>query len=97
MQGEGMGYPQAQSMPSRPHTPVNRPPPTRSAAAAWSGGVNLGPLIAEAEALRVALGYARFSSLKPWTDDGQPLTTDGEGLELLIERLCIVWVNRGNG
>lgn len=55
---------------------------------------DLGPLIAEADGLRLELGYSRWSHLRPWSDDGDPLTTDRAGLELLIERLSIVAANR---
>ena len=61
------------------------------------GGDNLGPLIAQVDALRFDLGYPRWSSLRPWCDDGDPLTTDHGGLERLEERLCIVWEGRFNG
>jgi hypothetical protein len=56
---------------------------------------DLSPLIAEADALRLELGYSRFSHLSSWCDDGSPLTCDGPALERLIERLCILWVERG--
>lgn len=79
----------------RPILAQYRGPAVAAAAAPAIGGDNLGPLIAEADVLRRQLGYPRFSSLKAWCDDGQPLTTDADGLELMIERLCIVWENRG--
>jgi hypothetical protein len=84
-------------MHNRPLLPQYRGPYTAPTTTAPTGGQNEGKLIAEADSLRVSLGYTRFSSLKAWCDDGQPLTTDGDGLELMIERLCIVWVNRGGG
>jgi hypothetical protein len=55
---------------------------------------DLGPLIAEVDTLRLELGFSRWSHLRPWCDDGDPLTTDGGGLERLVERLSIVVANR---
>lgn len=55
---------------------------------------DLSPLIAEADALRIQLGYARFFMLKPWCDDGSPLTCDAGALERMIERLCILLAER---
>ena len=55
---------------------------------------DLSPLIAEADALRIELGYSRFSHLASWCDDGSPLTCDAGALERLIERLCILWAER---
>lgn len=78
----------------RPIRAQYRGPATAAAVTPATGGDNLGPLIAEAEVLRFELGYPRFSSLAPWCDDGKPLTTDANGLELMIERLCIVLENR---
>ena len=82
-------------MQSRPIHRNYRGPTTAAGTAPATGGEDLGHLIAEADALRYELGYPRFSSLKHWCDDGQPLTTNADGLELMIERLCIVWENRG--
>lgn len=84
-------------MRERPIPRQYRGPAVAAAATPATGGDNLGDLIAQADALRHSLGYPRFSSLAPWCDDGKPLTTDADGLELLIERLCIVWENRGHG
>jgi hypothetical protein len=85
-------------MHSRPTLRQYRGPQTAPASAPpATGGDNLGPLIAEVDALRLALGYPRWSSLRAWCDDGDPLTTDQGGLERLIERLCIVWEGRGHG
>lgn len=84
-------------MHSRPIPRHHRGPYTATTTAPSTGGDNLGQLIAQADALRIELGYPRFSSLKTWCDDGQPLTTDADGLELMIERLCIAWEGRGNG
>lgn len=81
----------------RPIRAQYRGPATAAAVTPATGGDNLGLLIAEADALRLHLGYPRFSSLAAWCDDGKPLTTDADGLELMIERLCIVWENRGHG
>ncbi|HSP30459.1 MAG TPA: hypothetical protein VLO13_00335 [Halomonas sp.] len=78
----------------RPIRAAHLGPRLATATTPATGGDNLGPLIAEADALRLALGYPRFSSLKAWCDDGQPLTTDADGLELMVERLCIVLENR---
>lgn len=61
------------------------------------GGENLGHLIAEVDALRLALGISRWANLRPWCDDGDPCTTNAAGLERLIERLCIVWEGRDHG
>ena len=55
---------------------------------------DLSPLIAEADALRIQLGYARFSHLSAWCDDGSPLTCDAGALERMIERLCILLAER---
>ncbi|QQE65743.1 hypothetical protein GFS31_24310 [Leptolyngbya sp. BL0902] len=55
---------------------------------------DLSPLIAQADALRIELGYSRFSHLSAWCDDGSPLTCDAGALERLIERLCVLWVER---
>jgi hypothetical protein len=55
---------------------------------------SLAPLIAEADALRLDLGYSRFSHLSAWCDDGSPMTCDAGALERLIERLCILWEER---
>lgn len=70
-----------------PQTATSRPPAT--------GGEYLGELIAEVDALRQELGFSRWSHLRPWCDAGDPTTTDGDGLERLLERLTIVAVNRG--
>lgn len=56
---------------------------------------DLGPLISAVDCLRAELGYARFSHLAPWCDDGSPLTCDEGALERLFERLCCLWVDRG--
>lgn len=98
MQGERKGYPQPRGVPmhSRPIPRQYRGPQTASAHSPATGGEYLGDLIAEVDGLRVALGYSRWSHLKPWTDDGQPLTTDRAGLELLVERLCILWEGRSH-
>lgn len=85
------------AMRERPIPARYRGPATATAAHPATGGEYLGDLIAEVDGLRLAVGYSRWSHLVPWTDDGQPLHTDRDGLELLIERLCIVWVNRGGG
>jgi hypothetical protein len=62
-----------------------------------TGGDDLSDLIAEAQALQKALGFSRFEGMWPWCDDGAPDTADRWGLECLVERLCILWVNRGHG
>lgn len=82
-------------MRERPIPRQYRGPTVAAAAAPSTGGDNLGPLIAEVDALRIALGYPRWSSLRAWCDDGDPLTCDRGGLERLLERLCIVWEGRG--
>lgn len=55
---------------------------------------DLSPLIAPVDALRMELGYSRWSHLRPWCDQGDPRTCDGPALERLHERLCILWVER---
>jgi len=57
---------------------------------------DLSPLIVEADALRIELGYTRFSHLSAWCDDGSPRTCDAGALERMIERLCILWAERGH-
>lgn len=84
-------------MHERPIPARYRGPKTASAAPPSTGGENLGPLIAEIDALRFDLGYPRWSSLRAWCDDGDPLTTDRGGLERLAERLCILWEGRSHG
>lgn len=55
---------------------------------------NLGPLIHEIELLMRELAIARWSFLKAWVDDGiPPKDLDGDGLELLFERLCVRWAD----
>ncbi|MEO1353828.1 MAG: hypothetical protein AAFW84_34595 [Cyanobacteria bacterium J06635_15] len=56
---------------------------------------NLSLLITEVDVLRAKLRYQRWDELTPWCDDGHPTTCDGGALERLIERLCIVAVDRG--
>ncbi|MEA5447128.1 hypothetical protein VB780_01005 [Leptolyngbya sp. CCNP1308] len=80
----------------RPIPRQYRGPATAAAAAPATAGDNLAPLIAEVDALRFDLGYPRWSSLRAWCDDGDPLTTDQGGLERLVERLCILWEGRCN-
>jgi hypothetical protein len=82
-------------MHSRPIRRQYRGPATASAPYSATGGEDLGELIAEVDEIRQALGYPRWSSLRPWCDDGDPLTTNGDGLELLIERLSAIAVDRG--
>lgn len=53
----------------------------------------LGHLIAQVDVLRIALGYTRWSHLKPWCDDGDPRTCDESALERLLERLCVRWAD----
>lgn len=81
-------------MSERPVRAHYRGPATATATHPTTGGEYLGDLIAEVDCLRLELGYSRWSHLKPWCDDGNPLTTNGDGLELLIERLSIVVANR---
>lgn len=54
---------------------------------------DLSPLIAQVDILRSELGYARWSHLRPWCDQGDPLTADGDALERLYERLCMRWAD----
>lgn len=79
----------------RPILTRYRGPKTAAASIPSTGGENLGNLIAEVDALRLELGYPRWSHLRAWCDDGDPLSTDRGGLERLLERLTIVAVNRG--
>lgn len=59
--------------------------------------VNLLPLIAEIECLRAELGYGQsFSSLAPLCDQ-IPTYADEGALWRMLERLCKVWEDRGNG
>lgn len=81
----------------RPIPRQYRGPAVAAAATPAVAGDNLNALIAEVDALRFDLGYPRWSSLRAWCDDGDPLTTDRGGLERLLERLCIVWEGRGRG
>lgn len=84
-------------MRERPILAQYRGPAVAAAAAPAAGGDNLGDLIAQVDAIRFELGYPRWSSLRAWCDDGDPLTTDRGGLERLFERLCIVWEGRCHG
>lgn len=77
-------------MRERPILATRPAPVSRHPAYSSTGGEDLSALIAEADAIRLRLGYARFSQLAPWCDDGSPLTTDRGGLERMIERLCVV-------
>jgi len=80
-------------MPDRPITRHYRGPAAAAAFCPGLGGDNLSDLIAEVDTLRLELGFSRWSHLRPWCDD-DPLTTDGGGLERLVERLSIVLENR---
>lgn len=84
-------------MHERPLRAQYRGPAAAAASVASTGGENLSSLIVQIEDLRLALGYARWSHLKAWCDSGDPLTADRGELERLIERLCVVWENRGGG
>jgi hypothetical protein len=54
--------------------------------------INLEPLIVEIDLLRRELGIGRWSFLTAWCDDKQsPQDLDQNGLELLLERLCVRW------
>jgi hypothetical protein len=81
-------------MRERPIRPQYRGPQFAAATTTATGGKYLGRLIAEADCLRLELGYQRFSHLAPWCDSGDPLTCDAGALERLIERLCILWADR---
>lgn len=63
---------------------------------AYDSGDRLDHLLIEIAQLQIDLGYPHFSRLAPWCDS-DPRTCDEGELERLIERLCILWVNRGNG
>lgn len=52
---------------------------------------DLSPLIAMIDTLRQELGHQRWAELRPWCDDGDPLTAGRGGLERLAERLCVRW------
>lgn len=54
---------------------------------------DLSPLIADIDTLRRELGFARWSNLRPWCDQADPLTCDRGGLERLLERLCGRWAD----
>jgi hypothetical protein len=53
---------------------------------------NLNRVIAEIDMLMRDLGISRWSFLKAWCDDEQPpKDLDQNGLELLLEHLCVRW------
>lgn len=54
---------------------------------------DLHPLIAAIDLLRAELGYKRWDALLKFADYGDPRTVDGDGLELLFERLVILWAD----
>lgn len=55
---------------------------------------DLSTLIAQVDALRMELGMGRWADLRPYCDDGDPLTCDGPALERMIERLASLWAER---
>ena len=56
--------------------------------------INLASLIAEIDSLRIDLGYTRFNQLAIWWDGGPPKDADEGALWRLLERLCVLWVDR---
>ncbi len=74
-------------MPERPIRAQYRGPAAAAAATPATGGENLGPLIAQADALRQTLGYERWADLTPLCDGDDPKTLDRRGLVRLIGAL----------
>jgi hypothetical protein len=55
---------------------------------------DLSPLIAEIDCLRVEMEFPRWADLMPYCCGlVHPHQLDGDGLELLLERLCVRWAD----
>jgi len=71
----------------RPILAQYRGPADAPAAAPSTGGENLGDLIAQADVLRLELGYQRWADLVPLCDGEDPKALDRRGLVKLIGTL----------
>ncbi|MGG6237210.1 hypothetical protein ACQ4N7_01115 [Nodosilinea sp. AN01ver1] len=74
-------------MRERPILRKNRGPQQATATPASTGGEYLGDLIAQADVLRLELGYQRWADLKPMCGGEDPRTLNRRGLVQLIGQL----------